>query len=282
MSSIVWLASYPKSGNTWLRAFLANYVSDAAAPVDINQLPQFSLSDNHVRPYEDLTGRPATALSPREIQALRPRVHAAMANSAPGAVLVKTHTAIAALDGISTIAADVTACAVYIIRNPFDMVVSFADHYGLTLDKAIKAINFDNNITLTNARNIFQLLSSWSAHVRSWAVGTPFGVHVMRYEDMSAQPEAAFAPVVEFLKLPLDAERLRRAIEFSAFDVLAGQEKKSGFIERSQKSERFFRAGKVGGWRKALSEAQAQAIVARHRDALIEYGYLSADGTILV
>jgi hypothetical protein len=282
MSSIVWLASYPKSGNTWLRAFLANYVSDAAAPVDINQLPQFSLSDNSLRPYEEIAGRPAATLSPRDIQALRPRVHSAMAESAPGQVLVKTHNAVAALDGIPTITPEVTARAVYVIRNPFDMVASFADHYGLDLDKAIKAINFDNNVTLTNARNIFQFLSSWSAHARSWAGVAAFPVHVMRYEDMKAAPEEAFARVVEFLDLPVEAGRLRRAVEFSAFDVLAGQEKKSGFIERSQKSERFFRAGKVGGWRKALSEAQAQAIVARHRDALIEYGYLSADGTILV
>ncbi|MEJ2083836.1 MAG: sulfotransferase, partial [Acidobacteriota bacterium] len=38
MTGIVWLASYPKSGNTWLRAFLMNFLDPGKRPVDINQL----------------------------------------------------------------------------------------------------------------------------------------------------------------------------------------------------------------------------------------------------
>ncbi|MGQ0664794.1 MAG: sulfotransferase domain-containing protein [Pseudomonadota bacterium] len=281
MSHIVWLASYPKSGNTWLRAFLANYISDAGTPVDINRLPEFSLSDNHARYYELIGGKPAAKMSPGEIHRLRPAVHRLMAGSRPGRVFVKTHNAIATLDGIPTITAQATAGAIYVIRNPFDTVVSFADHYGLTLDAAIKAINSDANTTLPAAGVIFEFLASWGQHVRSWTTAKGLRLTVIRYEDLAARPTAAFGAVVRFLDLPADAGRLERAIRFSAFEVLAGQERKGGFIEGSGKADRFFRQGKVGAWREVLSEAQVARILERHREVMTAHGYLTRDGQVV-
>ncbi|MBK8208712.1 MAG: hypothetical protein IPK78_00920 [Rhodospirillales bacterium] len=74
MGSIIWLASYPKSGNTWLRAFLANYLADTSMPVDINTLPDFAYGDMRAEYYAQLAGKPAAELSWPEINALRPKV----------------------------------------------------------------------------------------------------------------------------------------------------------------------------------------------------------------
>ncbi len=276
MSSIVWLASYPKSGNTWLRAFLANYLANAEAPVDINAFAQYSLVDNQVRPYRELSGKANP--TDGDINRLRPQVHAGYAAAGPGIVLVKTHNAIARLDGVSTITPEVTAGALYVIRHPCDVVISFADHYGVTIDAAIRTLNADSAATLPSDKVTFQFLSSWSQHVTGWTRARGLRLHILRYEDMTQRPDATFAAVVQFLKLPVDAARLARAMRFSSFDELRAQEARHGYIEGSRKAERFFRAGKVGGWRGVLTAEQIAAIEARHHAVMGEHGYLAASG----
>lgn len=275
MSSIVWLASYPKSGNTWLRAFLANYLANAETPVDINAFAQYSLADNQLRPYRELSG--VATPTDGDINRLRPRVHAGYAASGPGIVLVKTHNAIARLDGVPTITPEVTAGALYVIRHPCDVVISFADHYGIAVDAAIRTLNADSAATLPGDKVTFQFLSSWSQHVTGWTRAPGLRRHVLRYEDMLKRPDETFAAVVQFLKLPLESDRLARAIRFSSFDELRAQEARHGYVEGSRKAERFFRAGKAGGWRAVLTAEQIAAIETRHRAVMAEYGYLSVD-----
>ena len=106
---IIWLASYPKSGNTWVRLFLANLFSDARHPVDINKLPGFTFGEHRADFYETLSGRPLSALSDEEINRMRPEVHRHIAGSRRETIFVKTHAAITVLDGVATITPDVTA-----------------------------------------------------------------------------------------------------------------------------------------------------------------------------
>ena len=69
------------------------------------------------------------------------------------------------------------------------------------------------------------------------------------------------------------------AFRFSAFRELRPQEDKGGFVEaRPDGKAKFFRAGKTGGWRQALSEAQAAQLIEAHREILREFGYLSGSG----
>jgi hypothetical protein len=95
----------------------------------------------------------------------------------------------------------------------------------------------------------------------------------MRYEDMQDEPEAAFGRTAAFLGLKVTPERLQRAIANSRFDVLSGQERKSGFKERSLKADRFFRKGVSGQWREALDEGQVERVVAAHREQMTRFGY---------
>ena len=139
---ILWLASYPKSGNTWLRAFLANYLRNAAEPQAINALPEFALGDMRIEPYARISGKDPAAMSRDEINRLRPQAHRALAAASPGLVPVKTHSAIATVGGVPTITPEVTFGAIYVIRNPLDVAVSFSHHYAVSLDQAVKAICF--------------------------------------------------------------------------------------------------------------------------------------------
>jgi hypothetical protein len=95
----------------------------------------------------------------------------------------------------------------------------------------------------------------------------------MRYEDMLARPMETFSGLVQFLRLPAEAPRIRRAIDLSSFDSLRKLEDKQGFIERSKSQKRFFRSGKSGGWREQLTPAQVAAIVAAHEPQMRRFGY---------
>ncbi len=124
-----------------------------------------------------------------------------------------------------------------------------------------------------------QILMSWSSHVKSWTGAPDMRLHVMRYEDMLAKPFKTFSALSGFLGLPVEPERVKRAIRFSAFRELEAQEDKDGFAEaRPDGKAKFFRSGKAGGWRKALSQQQVAQLIEAHHKTLIEFGYLTDDG----
>lgn len=278
MSQILWLASYPKSGNTWLRAFLANYLLDTQTPHDINALPDFAYGDMRVDYYEQLTGKPGADLEWKEINRLRPRVHRFLANARPGTVLVKTHNVLSAIEDVPTITPDVTFGAIYVVRNPLDVAVSFSHHYGLTMEQGAKAICFKPLEIKPREGHIPQVVSDWSTNVRTWLNAPGLYLKLVRYEDMTMASTKTFASVIDFLKLPREKERLKRAIRHSSFKVLSGQERQGGFVERSRNADRFFRKGKVGTWRRELAPEQVELIVAYHEEMMTRLGYLSAAG----
>src|SRR5690348_10690204 len=99
MGNIVWLASYPKSGNTWLRAFLANLIANRAEPLKPDELKNYADDEALPERFSELAGRPSHALDFGEIAALRPQVHALIAQRAKGTRLVKSHNMAGSVDG---------------------------------------------------------------------------------------------------------------------------------------------------------------------------------------
>ena len=277
--AILWLASYPKSGNTWVRAFLANLFANPLQPVHVNQLANFAYGDHQGVYYAQLARRPFSELSDEQINRLRPQVQTQIAAARPDTVFVKTHNALTSLDGVPTILPDVSAGAIYVLRNPLDLTVSYAHHYGVAIDAAIDALASSLNRIVTDRTTAFQFLGSWSDHVRSWLLPPPMPHHLMRYEEMIASPAKSFGRLVAFLKLPKDKARLDKALRFSSFKVLADQERRDGFAERPASADRFFRQGQVGGWRQVLTDAQAERIVSDHHAMMLQFGYLAPDGS---
>ena len=137
MGNIVWLASYPKSGNTWIRAFLANLVANRSEPVALTDLPKYCEDEARPDLFGMIAGKPSTELSLDEIIALRPQVHALIAANARGSRFVKTHNFAGAMGGQPLHNASVTAGAIYVVRNPLDVAISMTHHFGITLDEAV-------------------------------------------------------------------------------------------------------------------------------------------------
>jgi hypothetical protein len=272
--SIVWLASYPKSGNTWARIFLANYLFDRKTPMPINQVHRLGMGDSIEKAYRMVAGPKFDAGDYRQSLALRGKVLDGIVNNDADVNFVKTHNHRAKAFGVELIPAHLTRSAVYFVRNPLDMVLSYARQYGHTPEFAAAAIGrSDNSITGANG-TVAQFLGAWSEHVRSWARCRAFPVLVLRYEDMHADPEAAFTRVLKHIGVPVDPQRVSRAVQFSSFGELRKQEDTSGFVERSPNSERFFHAGVIGQWRTELAPAAAEQICADHRKVMREFGYL--------
>ena len=99
-------------------------------------------------------------------------------------------------------------------------------------------------------------------------------MHVVRYEDLLASPEAAFEGILRFAGFDPEAGRVARAVEHARFDRLRGQEERSGFAEKPPTARFFFRAGRAGSWRDALSRAQVQTLAHAHAPLMERFGYL--------
>jgi len=283
MKGIVWLASYPKSGNTWFRTFLTNYLRNGAAPANINDLDGGPIASAR-RPFDEAIGYDSGEMTPDEIDRLRPEVYLQQAREAKDTMYCKVHDAYTLLpDGRPLIPPEATAGVLYFIRNPLDVTVSFAHHSAHDrFDRTIRHMGTaEHSFCETDATEHNQLrqkLLTWSQHVLSWVDAPAIRAHVVRYEDMKLRPEETFGTAVRFIDLADDPERIRKAIEFSRFEEVRKQEEKDGFGEKMPRAKSFFRKGEIGSWRESLTPEHAAKIVADHGDVMRRFGYLDDQG----
>ncbi len=281
MGNLVWLASFPKSGNTWLRLFIANYLMNAKEPFPINKAHLLTFGDMMGSPYEKLAGKPLAQLDDAAIDALRPRVHRALAGQKADIMLVKTHQAVVQRDRAWTVTHDVTKASIYVIRNPLDVAVSYAHHYGREPSEIIEALDSPwHKLPGDKKAMVTQYLGRWSDHVLSWVDDRILKPLVLRYEDMKRDPHAEFSKAITHLGLDIDPERLDRAIRFSSFEELSRQENDAGFIERSKNADRFFRGGRIGDGLTSFSEAEVARVIDNHKAVLERFGYLDDSGKL--
>jgi hypothetical protein len=279
MKGIVWLASYPKSGNTWFRAFLSNLNHGGDQPVDINAFDYTNFASRTA--FERVLGWESSDLTLAELEEARIPVQEAYGRE--GTAVFKVHEAFTdPRTGSLQFSREATRGALYFIRNPLDVAVSFSYHRGKDLDNTIARMA--NPVAVMAASKdgldlqLPQPLGTWSYHVLSWVDRSAVPVQVMRYEDMLARPQEVFSAACRFAGFPHDSERVARALRHSSFEVLQQQEAAQGFRE-SAGGRAFFRKGQAGTWREVLSEEQVSAIVREHGEVMWRFGYLNADGT---
>ncbi len=280
MHGILWLASYPKSGNTWTRNFLHNLLNilegkDADEEQNINGMNELTFWEISAGPYEKLLGKPVTLASREEIAAIRPEVQESIAQKVDGLAMIKTHHCLVVDRGHPVINTKVTAGAVYIVRNPLDVAISLANHISGTIDDAIDMMAARGTETLISDTSVYEVYGSWSQHVESWTRKKHHAIYVMRYEQMLEDSMRIFGALARHLLLKPRDDQLRLAIERSSFDKLKKQEDEHGFKEKPDKAERFFRSGKSGEWQEKLTRRQVREIVRVHHQQMARFGYLT-------
>jgi hypothetical protein len=275
---IFWLSSYPKSGNTWFRIVLANLLNTTSKPVDLNELQTGSIAS--ARGWVDqVLGFDSADLDHDEIDQLRPAIYKWLGEQLNETGYHKIHDAYTYLnESTPLIPTDGCLGAIYFIRNPLDVAISFANHSNCSIDEAINLMGKPQYAFCKSKYKqpvqLRQKLLSWSLHVHSWTTVPDFNVLVLRYEDMKLTPLKTFTQAIRFLQLNSSSDDIAKALDNAHIDKLQLQEEQSGFHERPAKVARFFRKGIVGDWQTTLSITQIKRIINDHGELMKKYGYV--------
>ena len=274
-----WLVSYPKSGNTWMRMMLSSLMSGGGS-VDINAIDS-RIGIATFAEMDEFLGVESCELTREEIAIARPALHAAIAaDHDEPLILRKVHDRYwRTPSGGAAFVPDISRGAVYLVRDPRDIAVSYSHHRGSEIDRMIGQMADDDvalaSATLRGKEQLPQPLGSWNGHVLSWLDQTEIPTLAMRYEDMLSAPTACLAKVAMHLGIDTAEAHLHAAVVATGFDILSIQENASGFRERQTSAmAAVFRQGRSGGWREQLSAAQADRIVDRHGAVMARFGYL--------
>jgi hypothetical protein len=275
---ILWLASYPKSGNTWLRSLLEAYRRNGV--IDLNDIRVAS---------GDMGASLISAVSPSTPKQLglggelllRPCALLNLMARLRAPYYVKTHFANLHLPELPPfIPKQLTKSAIYIVRDPRSVFLSFQRYFGSTLEMTADAMaSKEFHIEATNT-HASQFISSWSNHVSSWTGEKDFPVHVVKYEDMLDNPDKELREILEVMEWEIDEDRIQKAVEVCTMEKFQKFEADTDFKENSGTKQgykgRFFNGG-GSRWKDELGPRWIKRIEDDHREVMTLLGYLDKE-----
>lgn len=274
---LILLASYPKSGNTWIRALLSNYLAEDGKPVSINALAGAGIHNRHW--FDERLGLSSSAMTGDEILLHRPCFHELKAGEADSPAFAKTHEPYLFLPGGAPLFSPPSvAGAIYAVRNPLDIAVSYAHHRQTGVGRTIRHMGNPRADLAGSSTSITSSLphpiSTWSRNVSSWLDQKELPIALVSYENLHADAETVLRTAVALAGMIPDTARLARAVENSRFRRLREQEEERGFHEKQPTAPSFFRKGRIGDWRSVLSREQVRRLVDEHGPIMARLGYL--------
>jgi aryl sulfotransferase len=290
-----YLASYPKSGNTWCRVFitelrrLAGLDSEEATAAAKESERELRLnrdlatgsivSSRHW--LDDQLGIDSSDLQWSELDKVRGRIGHQRALYSECLRYHKVHDAFVSGDSGGRPVVPVEHCrgAVAVIRHPADVAVSLSHFFSWDLERCVEFLLNEHaalcRSTKRGGQQVRQFMGSWANHVQSWVDQQSIPVLLLRYEDLLIQPDAQFSLLARFLDLPKDDDLIAQAVVNTRFEKLkAKEEQEGGFRERPDGCERFFRSGRSGEGRDQLSPDQLKRLEDAFADTLQRFGYV--------
>ena len=275
---IIWIASYPKSGNTYIRSFLSSYYFSTNGEFDfellknIKQFPDKYFFDKKISNIESA------------IKSYLPAQKKILEN---GKVkFLKTHSLLGLYKGHPFTIPEYTLGAIYIVRDPRNLLTSLMNHYSLSDQEALEFL-IDNNRDIHDDYKDFSsyaYLGNWGKHYDSWSNTNKYRKLIINYEDLKNNKHNIFRDVIIFVNTLLnrteriDVKKLEKAIETTNFNVLKKKEKNEGFIESVKDLEgnkkTFFNKGFDNNWRKNKNKKIIKIIEQKFKKQMIELGYL--------
>lgn len=273
---IAWMSSFPKSGNTWFRCLMSALFE---GKIDINKIQTDGIFSNRLL-FDQVLDIDGRLLDEEEVKIMMADVYEYSAQFSDSLMLVKVHDAyVLDVKKKPIFPKSVTHKVVYLVRNPLDVVASYANHNACTIDQSIKMMTNKEGYLARQANGLNvnnqlpQLMYSWAGHVNSWLDQKELDVIIVRYEDMKSNALKTFSGVIKKLGFKISNKLIQDAIDMAAFDKLKKAESKQGFKEKNVKSESFFRKGKSGGWVNELNKEQAQKIIDNFEDTMRRLKY---------
>lgn len=270
----IWVVSYPKSGNTWVRTLLRNYIELVYGnePMETSDVvPYF---------YHTVCPYPLNEIGMEHFIQLRPAammhmlaLHQSRQKPAP-ATLIKSHAVNQSLYGVSIHSPLWMDKTIYVVRDPRDILPSYADHTGKPLKDAVALMAKESAVIGVHPK-IPSVVSSWSEHVDSWTDGEGMiEPLVITYEELHENAKNVLKRVIEHCGLRLEEWAVFDAVANSKFYKLQAAEAKSGFGEKSAHQEKFFRRGITGSHKDEVPEELVKQIEKDHAKMMEKFGYV--------
>jgi hypothetical protein len=275
---LVLIASYPKSGSTWLRLALQD-LQRPGEPLDINDTDGRAYNPTRRWLVDATLGVESSDLTEAEVLCALPRMYEVIAGEPGAPRVVKVHDAwIHTPTGEPLFPRAAISAVLYLVRDPRDVAVSYAHHMGCSMEAAIDHMA-DPNATNSPARDVVrnllpQRVLTWSRHVESWLDAKEVPLSLVRYEEMIADMKGVLTRLAYLIDGDMNPGSIDRTVETVRFSRLRAAEDASGFIERPRRAFRFFRRGVAGAWRDELTATQAHRVVRDHGDVMRRLGYL--------
>ena len=287
---LFWIASFPKSGNTLLRAIISSLFFSEDGYFDFQMLKhttQFEMRKrldviNEINKNDFLKIGDLKILS-KYWQLLQSKKNL---NINKGFGFVKSHSNLVSLFNNWFTTPELTAGYIYVIRDPRDIAISWSKHSGLTLDKSIDfMIDYKSCIEWSRSNSILPeniipktFIGSWNEHVLAWTENNFQVPHlILKYEDLVYKKEESINNIIDFFKNSYQISfnnlnnKISNIITSTNFENLKSLEEKKGFEEASQGS--FFRKGEKNQWKKTLDNIQIKKIEEKFRDFMNKYDY---------
>ena len=280
---IIWIASYPKSGNTWVRSLLSSYfysengLFDQSLLSKIGQFPESKYFGDFDYDSSIITDTSKFWISAQD-----------KINKDKKLKFFKTHNVLGSINGNYFTNIKNTIGCIYIIRDPRNVITSLKNHYEMNDDEALKFMMNEKKFIYDhhnkNDYSDFQFISSWEKNYKSWINQNMLSVKLIKYEDLYEKTFEVFKSIIEFIyKLSnsrkiFDAKKAKNSIKSSTFDKLKNIEESDGFVEsilskNDSKRIPFFHLGPKNDWRKILNKDTKEKLENALKNELKELSY---------
>ena len=271
---ILWIASYPKSGNTWIRALISTYLYSNEEKFKfklLEKIPKF-IQEKFIFPVADLNELKKNPLKIAEFwKSAQLRV-----NLDNEIKFFKTHNACISYKDKWFTDETNTAGYVYIVRDPRSIACSLASHSKISIEQAVSDLLNENNVGFNGPYKLAELPGSWKINYLSWKKKKKFEGIIVKYEDLMDNADNEFKKILVFLnkfkKIDINKKKISKSIISCSFSNLSKMENQFGFEEAQ--NDKFFRKGKKDSWKNELNTNLRKKLEDNFKNEMIELGYL--------
>ena len=279
---IVWLASYPKSGNTLLRSLLSSYFFSNDGDFKFNHLYKIS----QFPAVHHFTSLGINVSDENEVFKNFINAQNLINKQNKSLKFFKTHSALCKMNDCNFTDLKNTLGVIYIVRDPRNVVTSYAHHYNLNINEATDALLDKSSFLVKTEKNCKAFMGSWDFNYNSWKKFELKKKYLLiKYQDLVNKKKNTLLKIFRFLeslgasKFKIDMVKLNKAIKSTEFDKMKDLEKKEVFYEgvldiKTGKRKVFFNLGPKNDWRRILDQKNKDKIEKFFKNEMTELGYL--------
>ena len=258
---IIWLASYPKSGNTWIRSVLISYYFTEDGKFNFDNLSRIPDYPNKIFLNKEIN---INQLKEGEIYKFW---HASQKKilERKKAKFLKTHNMLGSVKGVKFTKSEFTLGTIHIIRDPRNVITSIKNHLDFdSYEKTLEYMKTDSAFIKGEDNARFAFTGSWRSHYTSWMSDQDLRRITIKYEDLERNTMITFIKIIDFVNKicrfnsEIDEKKLLNSINTTSFDKMSEGEKEGKFTEnvinKFNKKIKFFYMGPKNDWKKILPE----------------------------